>query len=145
MVLSGIKEITERALGLLHDSELDRVMHSRSTKTLRLRFDLMNGKFAEFFFNDVLAYRIDGMRDQNVVSKIVVSTTSPIPHDELRRVLVWISSSPEGHFLVSEELLARHLSAVISGELRIFHLDPSCGAEVGVVCRSTSLSQRDDP
>ena len=134
--------MTERA-HTYHDAELAKIAMNRSNKTLTLTFDMLNGTFESLEFHDILSYKISDVTYQNVVSRIFVSCSGGMDKAELFRIFRWICSSREGNLLISEESFRQYEQDIFEGRLILLYLDPSWGAEAGVVCKRISVSVSD--
>ncbi len=117
----------------LHDWELHAVLMDRHSKTLKLGFRSPDSEATiEISFENIVTYKINNIQHQNVVSRIIVSDTS---HDAecLDRLTRWASSGAEGRLIIPERNLAAILERIHAGELGLFYVDPSWGAEIGVI------------
>jgi hypothetical protein len=88
----------------------------------------------------VLALRIENLQLQNDVSRVLVSDAGAGFGDDLERLARWTSSGNTGALLISAQNLRRHLAGIRVGELRLLCVDPSWGAESGVIAEGFYLS-----
>ncbi|MBS0221256.1 MAG: hypothetical protein JSR91_10995 [Proteobacteria bacterium] len=51
-------------------------------------------------------------------------------------VFVRFASGDDGRLIVDRQLMERSFADVRSGAMRLFYVDPSLGAEIGVICKS---------
>ena len=122
---------------LLHDCELVGLEHQRQARRLLLRFSGDSGENTTLTFSGVLALRIVDYRLMNIVSRIVIfdSTTKV---ELVREELLWIKGSSQGELLEDIDNIEDFAARVNSGNLRLFSLDPTWGAELGVIYQDMS-------
>jgi hypothetical protein len=128
-------------LSFLHDAGLTRVAVDREASELRLGFRAVDQSMHWLSFYRVLTLRIDNFQLQNVVSRVLASGSGAEFGDDLERVFRWTSSGNTGALLISEQNLRRHVARIRAGELRLLYVDPSWGAEIGVIAEGFHLSK----
>jgi hypothetical protein len=131
--------LTAADLSILHDAELCLVVMDRDAARLRLGFKGVDQLMRTMSFHGVLSHRIDNLIYQNVVSRIRVSDAGLSFDEEIRRVMRWICSSGDD-LLISEQTLQDHSTRVRAGGFRLLYVEPSWGAEVGVIAERFYLS-----
>lgn len=131
--------LTVPDLSILHDAELCLVAMDREAGTLRLGFKGSDHTTYAMSFHGVLTYRINDVIYQNVVSRVVMWGSDQPIDGEMERVMRWTSCSGST-LLISEQVLERYVAKVRSGELRLVYVDPSWGAEIGVLAERMHLS-----
>ena len=58
------------------------------------------------------------------------------PGDCMDRALKWVFSYESGEPVISEACLQEHLHSIHANQLVLVYVDPSVGAEIGVVART---------
>jgi hypothetical protein len=109
----------------------------RSNQKLELGFNKSDGTTCNLIFTGVLTYRINNILYQNVVSRILDSGTDRGVGSDLDTIARWTCGA-EDKLMISEENLVRHTARIQSGELRLFYVEPSWGAEIGVIAKAIS-------
>jgi hypothetical protein len=133
--------VTAADFSFLHDAELTLVAVDREESELRLGFRAADQSTHRILFYRVLTLRIDNLQLQNVVSRVLVSDAGAGFGDDLERVVRWTCSGSADALLISEQNLRRHVARVRAGELRLLHVEPSWGAEIGVIGEGFYLSE----
>lgn len=138
MVASGI---TSPQLACFHDAELYNVHMDRTTSSVRLSFAKVDSTRGEFCFQGVVEYRIESIHFQNVASRLRLLSSSEPSDLAIEKILKWtFSRLPENLSSVSSERLSELHSKIVTGDLVLFYLEPSVGAELGVVAETVSLT-----
>ncbi len=131
--------LAEADLLALHDAELFEVLMDRDANYLRLGFRNLDHAEIRIEFENILTYRIDNIRYQNVVSRLQMSNVSTNFDEELETAARWTCSGSSGALWSSEEILRNRIENIRDGNLQLLCLDPSCGAEVGVIAETVKL------
>ena len=113
-----------------HDCRLLGLEPDSTESTLTLRFETETGTQKSLRVNGVSQLRAEGLRMQNVVSRVMQWTGSD--SDAPKQALTWVYGLAEGGAVASEDQLSIHLNGLQDGETRLLWLDPSRGAELGV-------------
>ena len=129
-------------MSTLHDAELEAMHIDRALERVTLGFRKPDGSYAEYRFRGVRAVRLTGLILQNVVSRIFLSPSELLSDEEIHRIVHWIFSGDDGRSMVDHQLVERSVADVHSGAMRLFYVDPSLGAEIGVICKSSMQSRR---
>lgn len=132
--------LTAIDLTFLHDAELCLVAMDREAATLRLGFKVVDQGVRSLSFRGVLTHRIENLQYQNVVSRILVSGADLQSDSDIERIMRWTCSIPGDRLLFPEQRLQEHVARVRSGDLRLLYVEPSWGAEVGVIAERFYLS-----
>lgn len=114
----------------LHDAELVSVVHEKAEKKLSLGFTLPNGHKCLVIFEGVIAIRILEFITQNVVSRVLHTSSMVLSDDEVKRLVSWANELSGGELLISEDALCKYVERTKTGDLKIFSIEPSWGAEV---------------
>ncbi|VWB52939.1 hypothetical protein [Burkholderia lata] len=128
-----------------HDAELVTIDHRPADQELRLRFRRVGGEIHSFRFTGVISLRIIDFTQQNVVSRLLLSPVYPFSQTEVRQWLKWIGSREDfdaAH--VDDSRLNQYLADFDTGRKALFVLEPSCGAEVAVLCETIQLDSGPD-
>jgi len=129
----------------LHDAELDLVAMDRSLGRLHLGFRGAYDAYFDVFFEGIVTYRINNLQYQNVVSQYLLASRDSTFNGDLEAVARWTSSGAEDRLLITEEALAAHLAKIRSGDLVLFYVEPSWGAEAGVIAESIRIARKATP
>lgn len=125
----------------MHDAELFRVSMDRDHWSLELEFKGEDQTVYKILFSGILAYKINNIQYQNVVSRILTSRFTPDLEGDLEKVVRWTSSGSANDLLISEENLRKNIGRIRSGELQLYYVEPSWGAEIGVIAQTASLTR----
>ncbi|MBB5456414.1 MULTISPECIES: hypothetical protein [Paraburkholderia] len=127
-----------------HDAELFRIEHRRDESELELGFKRVNGEMEVLLFKQVISLRMLDFAEQNVVSRVLLSPKHSFSVSDVRTIIGWIRSWTDSKpALVSQEQAENITQDILTGKATLFALDPSCGAEVAVLCESVWLRQHD--
>lgn len=123
-------------LSTFHDAELQQVFHRAEFEVLELGFAKADGQFVLIALHGVAAFRVTDMGMQNVVSRLLVHGVNiDLSEDELSNRIEWVSRTCEGEQLSQPATLRKLTEKVKSGELMLFTLEPSWGAELTVIAK----------
>jgi len=125
-------------LAEFHDAELQKIVMDRTQKTLTLVFDLDTGLKKEICFCGVLDYKISEIYSQNVVSRLLLSSTDGMDDSGLDQVLALVYDRRTAGQPNFPEAVR---SDIMSHKLFLFYLEPSVGAEAVVVAKSILISE----
>ncbi|MGT0196381.1 hypothetical protein [Burkholderia pyrrocinia] len=124
-----------------HDAELVMIDHRPTDQELRLRFRRIDGGVGTYRFTGVISQRVIDFAGQNVVSRLLISAAYPFSAAEIGQWLKWMNSREDFEAAsVDESLLNRYLADFDADRKALFVLEPSCGAEVAVLCEAIWLS-----
>ncbi|WP_322052701.1 hypothetical protein [Paraburkholderia bannensis] len=125
-----------------HDAELYGIEHDPKERVLELRFRRVGGELEALKFSGVIAQRMIDFAGQNVASRLLISHRYAFTLVEVRRWIQWINSRDDSKAaLISEEQGQDYKQDFAAGRRMLFVLEPSCGAELAVLCESVSLRQ----
>lgn len=125
-----------------HDAELYSIEHDPEGHSLELRFRRVGGKLEALRFSGVTAQRMIDFAGQNVASRLLFSHRYAFTLVEVRRWVQWIKSRDDSKVaLISEETGQEYIRDFAARRRMLFVLEPSCGAEMAVLCESVSLRQ----
>jgi pyruvate-formate lyase-activating enzyme len=127
-----------------HDAELVGIEHRRTDRELLLRFTRVDGTTGTFRFMGVVSQRVVDFAEQNVVSRLLISPTYNFSSADVAQWSRWVDSREDFQATVDQEHIDRHMADFAAGRKALFVLEPSCGAEVAVVCDSIWLSLATD-
>lgn len=125
-----------------HDAELNGIEHDRLSTTVKLVFALADNSRACLLFREVSGLRVVDYGTQNVVSRLLTSgeADSDFNSDDISRNVSWVYGTADGGHVIDENRLAGVVTAVASKKLLLFMLEPSWGAEVGIVARKLDFA-----
>jgi len=79
---------------------------------------------------------------QNVASRLLISPRYAFTSAEVRTWVQWINSRDDSKApAISEDKGEEYISDFRAGRRALFVLEPSCGAELAVLCESVSLKR----
>ena len=122
-----------------HDAELVGIEHRPADGELVLRFVRVDGTTGTFRFVGVVSQRVVDFAEQNVVSRLLISPTYSFSSAEVAQWLRWVDSREDFQATVDQEHIDQRMADFVAGRKALFVLEPSCGAEVAVVCDSVWL------
>ncbi|SAK47878.1 hypothetical protein AWB78_00819 [Caballeronia calidae] len=128
------------ALPSFHDAELISVEHDPDAKILAVRFKRVSGPVETLVFSGVIAQRMIDFSDQNVASRLLISPLHHFSMDDLRTWMCWMHSREDAKAPdVDSTIVERLHQDVVDGRKALFILEPSCGAEMAVLCESIAI------
>lgn len=127
-----------------HDAELNEIRHDRSLSTVLLSFTNEDGSTATITFQGVCGLRVVDYGLQNVVSRLL-SSDEIKDHEDIRKNVIWIKGTSEGKCLVNASAVEKLVDEIEGNRLRLFVLEPSWGAEIGILAQSFSIKQSGTP
>lgn len=119
-----------------HDAELVGIDHRPADRELLLRFARVDGTTATFHFIGVVSLRVVDFAEQNVVSRLLISPTYHFSAAEVGQWSRWVDSRDDFQATVDQKQIDLRSADFAAGRKALFVLEPSCGAEVAVVCDS---------
>lgn len=123
-----------------HDAELYGIDHDIEGRSLELRFRRVGGELEALKFSGVLAQRMIDFADQNVASRLLISHRYAFTLIEIRSWIQWINSRDDSKAaVITEEKGQEYMRDFAATRRMLFVLEPSCGAEMAVLCESVSL------
>ena len=123
-----------------HDAEMITVEHRPEDRELVVRFKRVSGEVGAFRFTGVIAQRIVDFAAQNVVSRLLISPRYEFSSDEVRVWVQWLSSRDDAKAApVGSEEADQYVRDFVTGRRALFILEPSCGAEMAILCESIWL------
>jgi hypothetical protein len=126
-----------------HDAELTGIEHDPEGRVLELRFRRVGGEVEVLRFFGVMGLRTIDFAEQNVASRLLISTRYAFSLAEVRTWVQWINSRDDSKGIaISEQKGAEYFQKLKAGQCVLFVLEPSCGAEMAVLCESLSLKLR---
>jgi hypothetical protein len=125
-----------------HDAELFGIEHDPETRLLELRFRRVGGEVAVLRFSGVIGQRMIDFVGQNVASRLLISPTYAFTSAEARTWVQWINSRDDSKAAtIREDKGEEYVRDFKAGRRVLFVLEPSCGAEIAVLCESVSLKR----
>jgi hypothetical protein len=92
----------------------------------------------------VVSQRVVDFAEQNVVSRLLISPAYHFSSAEVAQWLRWVDSRSDSQTMVDQMEIGQRMADFVAGRKGLFVLEPSCGAEVAVVCDSIWLSLAPD-
>ena len=127
-----------------HDAELVGIDHRPADRELRLRFMRVDGTTGTFRCVGVFSQRVVDFAEQNVVSRLLISPTYHFSAAEVGQWLRWVDSRDDFQATVDQKQIDQRIADFVAGRKALFVLEPSCGAELAVVCDSIWLRLASD-
>jgi hypothetical protein len=125
-----------------HDAELFGIEHDPETRSLELRFRRVGGEVEVLRFSGVIGQRMIDFAGQNVASRLLISPRYAFTSAEARTWSQWINSRDDSKAAAtSEDKGEEYVRDFRAGRQVLFVLEPSCGAELAVLCESVSLKR----
>ncbi|MBC8739459.1 hypothetical protein F6X40_22235 [Paraburkholderia sp. UCT31] len=123
-----------------HDAELIGIDHDPEARTLELRFRRVGGEVEVLRFSGVIGQRMIDFAGQNVASRLLISPRYAFSLAEVRTWVQWIDSRDDSKGAeINEQKGNEYVQKLRAGDCWLFVLEPSCGAEMAVLCESLSL------
>ena len=126
-------------LSELHDSELISIEIQRDQRLLALGFKLVSNEVRKLRFTNVVGFRVTEVIAQNVVYQALMFPGDPFSTEQLTHWIKWAKNLSDTEPLVTSEALERITGQLQRGELILFVVEPSWGAEVAIICGSIFL------
>ncbi|WP_413188860.1 hypothetical protein [Paraburkholderia sacchari] len=125
-----------------HDAELFSIAHDIDARSLDLRFRRVGGEVEALRFSGVFSQRLIDFASQNVASRLLISPKYTFTLAEVRTWVQWINSRDDskGKAMSAEEG-EECVEDIRAGRRALFVLEPSCGAELAVLCESIFLKR----
>lgn len=122
-----------------HDAEIAGVAWSRQHRTVLPNLERVGGDEASLLFSGVKAIRATDFGLQNVVSRILISTSHAFSLEEVRDYVQWARSQHDYRASVPDEKVVEIAAALSQGELILFVAEPSVGAEIVILCERIEI------
>jgi hypothetical protein len=123
-----------------HDAEIVSIEHHSDDRELVVSFKRVNGEAGIFRFTGVIAQRIVDFSEQNVVSRLLISPRYRFSSHEIRTWVQWLNSRDDANAApIDSERADQYARDFVTGQRALFILEPSCGAEMAVLCESIWL------
>ena len=126
-------------LNTFHDSELNEIKHDRTLSKVFLSFTNEDGSIAKIIFEGVCGLRLIDYGMQNVVSRLLTSQQAN-EREEINFNVTWINETSEGKCLIDKYAVENLVDKIEKGELLLFILEPSWGAEMRLLARAFSVT-----
>jgi hypothetical protein len=123
----------------LHDAEVIAIAVDRLSGIARLNLRQEDGVLRAVDFYGLKAFRSEDVTLQNVVSRVLQSSTGQFSEDVLERWLVWVTSLSDAKSWLSEERKREWHAACGTGRLELVVFEPSVGAQIAVLCERLVL------
>lgn len=124
----------------LHDAEWHLVVMDRETNSLRIGFTGEDKINIELMFTNVTTFKINNILYQNIVSR-AMSSDGILDLKKIKEITRWTCSGSNNDLLISEENFDSILKKIYSKDLILFYIDPSWGAEAGVIAGTITISK----
>jgi hypothetical protein len=136
-------ELLTRQVALdFHDAELLCVSHRRLKSELRLDFTVSDLKVQSIVCGGVHVFRVADIVRQNIVSRILVSSWHQFMDLDMTRKINWANSLNDTPISISSSVMVKYAQNIASGDWSLMVVEPSCGAEIVVVCDSVVVTDQ---
>jgi hypothetical protein len=123
-----------------HDAELIGIEYRPDARSLDLALRRVGGNVEVLRFSGVIAHRLTDFASQNMASRVLTSPKYPFSPDEARTWIQWINSRDDSNApAISAEKGSEYIRDFEAGRRVLFVLEPSCGAEMAILCETVSL------
>lgn len=123
-----------------HDSELVCIEHRPDEHELELCFRRVGGERESIRFLGVVALRTVDFAAQNVVSRLLISPRYNFSLGEVRNWLEWLGGRVDSRpAAITNEKVEQCFQQLQAGQQALFVLEPSCGAEMAVLCGAVEI------
>jgi hypothetical protein len=124
-----------------HDAEIIGIDHHPEDRELSVHLKRASGENGVFRFTGVIAQRIVDFGEKNVVSRLLISPRYPFSSDEVRTWVQWVNSRDNVIAVPVDGERADQYARddFVTGQRALFVLEPSCGAQIAVLCESVWL------
>ena len=126
-------------LSEFHDSELVTVDVLNGKQSLALGFNTVDNKLQTFHFAGLAGFRITNFIQQNVVSRVLMFPGHPFSTEQLNYWINWALSVSDTDKLLTAVALKSITERIQKGELLLFVVEPSWGAEAAIICKSIAV------
>jgi hypothetical protein len=116
-----------------HDAEIVSIEIDRNACLCRIGLAHEDGRRSRCEMIGVIAFRVEDLGLQNVVSRIVMRLED-FSKDALTRHLEWVTSLSDAHSWLKPQRKDEWLLALHEGRLEIVVFEPSAGAQIVIVC-----------
>jgi hypothetical protein len=113
-----------------HDAVLKGIDAGGNSGSVALSFVLQNGQKKSLTLHACEIFRATDFVNQNVVSRLLLFRGPDIDTESVIEKLHWASSQSDTSSFLKPERLDQLLAEIRNGELSLFVLEPSWGAEV---------------
>lgn len=125
-----------------HDAELISVELDRAHERACLTLSTETRHAQVLELNGVKAFRCEDLTVQNVVSRILLSSSGQITSEDMNRWLSWTTSLSDSKSWLGQQRRNEWIEACTSGAFELFILEPSAGAQVAAVCTAVRVRAR---
>jgi hypothetical protein len=117
----------------IHDAEISLVAIDREKAICRFEF-LHNKKNCSILnLSGLRAYRVQDFVMQNVVSRVLTSSTSDFSIEEIKYWIEWATSLSDAGSWLKPGKLDTWLAAIDAGKLKLLVFEPSAGAQIAAI------------
>jgi hypothetical protein len=121
------------ALSQLHDAELSALSIDRHKQIVTLEFRRLGDVVHRLTFHGVVGFRVVDLVQQNVVSRILLSSNGALTDHQLYAWIKWANTLAESESFIQQVEADDLVGKIKAGTLSLLVLDPSWGAELVVI------------
>jgi len=129
------------AAAAMHDSEVVGIEINRKNKIAKLALLTESAETWCFECDGVALIRAVDFIDQNVVSRLLISSVFIFSESQIRHWLNWLSSLIDMKSNMTPEILEAYKKKIEIGDMSLLVLEPSRGMELGVLSRTVRYSR----
>lgn len=119
----------------LHDAELIGLDSGDAPARLKIKLRTTEDIDLSITFEQCIHYRATDFTRQNIISRVLVFNEKSPPDEAIGSLIRWLTSLSDSTSFLTESKLAELIQAVYSGKLSLVYVEPSCGAEVAILCQ----------
>jgi hypothetical protein len=123
--------IDRQYLQSFHDAEFGTFSADRQAETAALLLHREDGTRAGFSFEGVRMLRASDFLNQNVVSRILLSSVNP-DRSEIADIVKW-AYTVGSRVCITDAAFHEVMQRIAAAELHLFYVDPSVGAEIAIL------------
>jgi hypothetical protein len=129
----------KEAVTILHDAEIVTIMINRKERIAELHLEADDSTNWRVKFRNFIALRGVDLTQQNVVSRLFVSTDASFSKDEIYYWLRWANSLIDVEASITDEELESYHIKISKNELQMLLLEPAAGIRFVVLCEDISF------
>lgn len=132
--------MTRNIFSHLHDAELHALSIDRQAWSVSLCLHSEEGVSYTLIFQRVVAVRCTDLLLQNVVSRVLSSKVTAFDAEQLSFWVDWVTSQSDAPSWLDTQHRNELVAACQSGSQELLVFEPSCGAQIALICESVSIS-----
>jgi hypothetical protein len=123
---------------MFHDAELVHIDIDRILETVSMTFVEVSGGTRALHLDGVVAFRCEDMTIQNVVSRVLQYSLAHFTDAEADHWMSWATSLSDAGPWLLDSRRREWMADLKERRLELLVVEPSAGAQIAAVCRSTA-------